>query len=345
MKRALIALVFMAMPAMAAEKWWDFYNRGVNAVRTKNYDVAVTALQRSLAEMPGESGSARARNESIVYVPHFWLGIAKFNLGDIDGALREWKTSEEQGAVQSTQYYSQLRDWVSRAQQQKQRTLDSSAADSKRDANGAVGRAVSAQMDAVAAGANRSDRYRAAQRKLQEAVEAVNSAGTDARSYRRASEIAQQAHDLFATAAEEAKQQKAARPAKPIVIPPPAPPPQPQPLPVQQPAVVASVVTPKPAEDPMRFQLEAAYRAFAAGDLGASEQLLSRILTQRETGEVYLLRGCVRYTRSMLAKQQDTRGATDDFRSALKLNRGLRLDPAAFSPKLIAFFEQIKKQS
>jgi len=46
----------------------------------------------------------------------------------------------------------------------------------------------------------------------------------------------------------------------------------------------------------------------------------------------------------MLAKQQDTRGATDDFRAALKLNRGLRLDPTAFSPKLIAFFEQIKKQ-
>jgi len=350
-KRALIALVIVAMPAMAAEKWWDFYNRGVNAVRTKNYDVAVTALQRSLAEMPSESGSARARNESIVYVPHFWLGIAKFNLGDVDGALREWRTSDEQGAVQSTQYYSQLRDWVARAQQQKQRTLDSSAADSKRDANGAVGRAVSAQMDAVSAGADRSDRYRAAQRKLQEAVEAVNSAGTDARSYRRAAEIAQQAHDLFASAAEEAKHQKAARPAKPIVIAPPTPPPQPQPqpqpqpLPVQQPVVVAAAVTPKPAEDPMRFQLEAAYRAFAAGDLGASEQLLSRILTQRETGEAYLLRGCVRYTRSMLAKQQDTRGATDDFRAALKLNRGLHLDPTAFSPKLIAFFEQIKKQS
>jgi tetratricopeptide (TPR) repeat protein len=382
MKRALIALVFVAMPALAAEKWWDFYNRGVNAVRTKNYDVAVTALQRSLAEMPSESGSARARNESIVYVPHFWLGVAKFNLGDVDGALREWKTSEEQGAVQSTQYYSQLRDWVARAQQQKQRTLDSSAADSKRDANGAVGRAVSAQMDAVSAGADRSDRYRAAQRKLQEAVEAVNSAGTDARSYRRAAEIAQQAHDLFVTAAEEAKQQKAARPAVVMRPPPvkpsvgagapagpaagetPAPTAQRQPVkpsvgagvsagpPAGEtlaathapPVVVASVVTPKPADDPMRFQLEAAYRAFAAGDLGASEQLLSRILTQREAGEVYLLRGCVRYTRSMLAKQQDTRGATDDFRAALKLNRGLRLDPAAFSPKLIAFFEQIKKQ-
>jgi len=27
----------------------------------------------------------------------------------------------------------------------------------------------------------------------------------------------------------------------------------------------------------------------------------------------------------------------------LKLNRALRLDPASFSPKLIAFFEQIRR--
>jgi hypothetical protein len=300
--------------------------------------------------MPAESGSARTRNEVIVYVPHFWLGIAKFNLGDIDAALREFKTSEEQGAVQSTPYYSQLRDWVSRAQQQKQRNLETAAGDSKREANAAVGRAVSAQMDAVAAGAERTDRYRSAQRKLQEAMETAAIAGTNPSSYRRASETAQQAQSLFAAAADEAKQQKASRPA--VVVrpkPKPQPPPEPQPVqvPVPTPApppVLATVVPPKPAEDPTRFQLEAAYRAFASGDLGASEQLLSRILTERETGEAYLLRGCVRYTRSMLGRQPDMRGVTADFRAALKIKPALRLDPAAFSPKLVAFFEQVKKQ-
>lgn len=362
-KLVAIALLAVALPALAADKWWDYYNRGVNAIRAKSYESAADALQRSMAEMPNESGSARTRNEMIVYVPHFWLGIAKFNLGDVDSALREWKTSEEQGVVQSTQYYSQLRDWVARAQQQKQRNLETAASESKREANASVGRAVSAQMDAVAAGADRNDRYRSAQRKLQEAMETVAGAGTDVRSYKRAAEAAQQAHDLFATAAEEAKQQKAARPpavARPqpppkVIVPQPQPQPQPvqvpqpqtvlQPPPAPAPVVVASVVPQKPAEDPTRFQLEAAYRAFAAGDLGASEQLLSRILVQRETGEAYLLRGCVRYTRSILGRQPDMRSATSDFRAALKLNRALRLDRSAFSPKLVAFFEQVKRTS
>jgi DNA polymerase III gamma/tau subunit len=351
MKRMLIAIVLIALPAAAADKWWDYYNRGVTAVRAKNYEAGADALQRSLAEMPAESGSARTRNETIVYVPHFWLGIAKFNLGEIDAALREFKTSEEQGAVQSTPYYSQLRDWVSRAQQQKQRNLETAAGDSKREANAAVGRAVSAQMDAVAAGADRTDRYRSAQRKLQEAMETAANGGTNPSSYRRAAETAQQAQSLFAAAADEAKQQKASRPA--VVVrkptPKPQPPPEPQLAVVPAPApapppVLATMIPNKPAEDPTRFQLEAAYRAFASGDLGASEQLLSRILSDRETGEAYLLRGCVRYTRSMLTRQPDMRGATADFRAALKIKPALRLDPAAFSPKLVAFFEQVKKQ-
>jgi hypothetical protein len=35
-------------------------------------------------------------------------------------------------------------------------------------------------------------------------------------------------------------------------------------------------------------------------------------------------------------------GALADFKSALAQNRGLRLDPQAFSPKLVAYFEQVR---
>src|SRR5438045_8550040 len=104
MRRALALTLLFALPAIAAapEKWFEAYSRGVNAVRAKNYDAAADALGRAVAEMPAESGAARARNEIITYTPHFWLGIAKFNLGDVDGALREWKTPEEQGAAQNS---------------------------------------------------------------------------------------------------------------------------------------------------------------------------------------------------------------------------------------------------
>src|SRR5207247_351545 len=170
-----------------------------------------------------------------------WLGIAKFNLGDLDGALREWKTSEEQGVVQNTPYYAQLREWVGRANSETQRRSENAAAVSKREANAAVGRALSAQTDAVAAGADRSDAYRAAQRKLREALDTNSKAGTDIRIYQRAADLAMQARDLFAGAAVDAKKEKAARP--PAVAR--QTPPQPQPKPIE--IVVPFEPAPAPA--------------------------------------------------------------------------------------------------
>src|SRR6476620_6933865 len=98
MKRAavLLAVLLPALPLAAAEKWWDAYSKGVKAVNAKQYQAGADALQRAIVEMPEESNATRTRNEIITYVPHFFLGIAKFNLGDVDGALREWKTSEDQ---------------------------------------------------------------------------------------------------------------------------------------------------------------------------------------------------------------------------------------------------------
>ncbi|MEK6374212.1 MAG: hypothetical protein AABO58_16115 [Acidobacteriota bacterium] len=437
MKPALALLLLVALPAFAApERWYEAYNRGVNAVRSKNYEAAAEALGRAVAEMPAESAAARARNEIFTYTPHFWLGIAKFNLGDVDGALREWRTSEEQGVVQNTPYYAQLRDWVARANVEKQRRTENAAGDSKREANAAVGKAVSAQMDAVAAGADRTDAYRAAQRKLQEALDTNGKAGVDIRSYKRAADLAVQAREMFVGAADEAKKQKAARPPavarqvqpqpqpKPVEIavpfePPPAPvpvaaiapPPQPQPQPAPQPAPVVEsealvsarlavqnyrrrlldahlptaeaqkldrqlagkpdektiarvaeqvalkekeltkpklveVTAARPAANP-RADLEAAYRAFAAGELTSSDQLLSRLLGSDAGAEAYLLRGCARYTQAMLSRNRDAllAAAAADFRSALKLNRALRLDRAAFSPKLVAYFDQVRRSS
>lgn len=267
MKRLLaLALLVVSLPlAAAAEKWYDAYNRGVAAVNAKNYDAAADAFQHAIAEMPNESGSVRAKNELITYVPHFWLGIAKFNKGDLDGALREWKTSEDQGVVQSTPYYSQLREWVARAQSQKQRNSEtaavSAAAESKNAANGAVTAAVVAQTRAVAAGADRSDAYRTAQRKLQEAMDLFKTGGTDIAKYRRAQDSATQAKELFTGAAEAAKRERESRPVQVAKKePPPAPQPKPQPQPVvvpfeEKPAPVPApvpqpVVVPQPAPAP-----------------------------------------------------------------------------------------------
>ena len=79
--------------------------------------------------------------------------------------------------------------------------------------------------------------------------------------------------------------------------------------------------------------------------LASSEQLLTRVLNQTTVAEAYLLRGCARYTRAMLSRTPDVLlgAAEDDFKAALAQNRGLRLDPSAFSPKLVSFFEEVRK--
>lgn len=453
---ALVLFLLVAWPALAAEKWLDAYNRGVSAVRANNFQVGAQALQHAIEEMPDENASQRVRDQIFTYVPHFWLGIARLNLADPDGALHEWKISEDQGAIQNTPYYAQLRDLIGRANSEKRRRAEGAATPAKQEANGAIGRALSAQMDAVTAGGDRSDTYHAAQRKLGEAKELNVKAGIDVRAYKRAADVAEEARSLFATAADDAKKQRASRPVKPIppqrkpatgemVIPfddipqpkqtvqpqpqprpqPPvpvtqtsAPPlpktelkPQPKPQPLEpQPApesealvavriavqqyrrrlvalnlattdaqrlerqltsgsdaetirgVVeqiaakereldekAAAAARKPVEviapaDPTRGQLEWAYRAFAAGDLTSSDRVLTQLLSANKSAEAYLLRGCSRYTQAMLSRNREPllASATSDIQKALRINRSLRLDRTAWSPKLVAFFEQVK---
>jgi hypothetical protein len=442
MKRLLIAMLVLAtLPLAAADKPGDAYKRGVDAVRAKNYAAGAELLQRAIAENPTENAALRVRNEIITYVPHFWLGIAKLNLDDVNGALRELKTSEDQGVVQSTQYYASLRDWMSRAQSQIQKNSEAGAAESRNAATSAISAAMRAQNDAVAAGADRTDGYRAAQRKLQEAKEQAKEAGTDSRLFRRAADTASQAASMFASTAEAARKERLNRTVQiakqttppiqpqPQPVPPPQPQPQPVSVPVMPPTVTATVADKKPvvAPTPAPVQvesealvdariavqqyrrhlvdsgvasnaqlrevtsiekqlaanasdatirkiidrvasnektlsarvpavktatvsisdptLELAYRAYAAGDLARAEELLSRLLESKRSPEALLLRGCTRYTRSVLSRQPNLAAAASaDLKAALSLNTSLRLDPKSFSPKLVAWFDQVKRQ-
>jgi hypothetical protein len=396
MKRIAMALLFViALPAFAApEKWWEAYARGVAAVNGRNYKVAAEALQKSLVEMPTEGTNVRTRKELITYVPHFWLGIARFNLGDPDGALREWRISEEQGVVARTEYYARMKDWIARAQTEKQRNAQDSASVPKKAADVAISKALEMQLEALSAGGDRAESYLAAQRKLGDARAQFQKAGTNVSAYKSAEQTAQQAAVLFNTAAAEGRKLKAARAAAPPPVRNPAPAPvkvtqaappsakvietPPAPLPktetatlvlseaevtkriaeqeqrrkkleeAQKPVVAATVdvtaasLSPAPAT---RADLRPAYRAFASGDLASSERLLTGILNARSApAEAYLLRGCARYTRAMLSRTPDPLlvAATDDFRAALQRNGSLRLDHNAFSPKLVAFFEQVR---
>ncbi|HEX6159332.1 MAG TPA: hypothetical protein VF111_04140, partial [Thermoanaerobaculia bacterium] len=449
----LVALSLLEPSAYAApEKWFDAYSRGVKAVNAKNYSAGAEALQKAISETPAEGVNVRAGNSLITYVPHFWLGIAKFNLGDVDGALREWNISEQQGVIARTEYYSGMKDWIARAQTEKVRKAEGAAKGPKKQADDAIRKALATQVEALSAGGDRTETYRSAQRKLQEALGQFNKAGTNIDAYKTAEETAGQAWTLFSKAAEEAKALKLARqnaprpqpkqqqaivppprqieitvpveakPAPPPVVVPQQPAPQPQPAEPEveseasvaarisfqkyrgavtkaardhkgnaeilsfvkaqekeserlrqrlerargrdgdlvqigkeaaererslaeriteiRTAAAASAALARPVDEPgdARAGLQTAYRAFAAGDLDTSEQLLTKIVTEAPSPEAYLLRGCARYTRAMLSRTPDAllAEAANDFRQALQRNPRLRLDARAFSPKLVS---------
>lgn len=434
---AAVLAILAAGPLLAADKWWDYYKRGNGATQTNDWSTVSEQMQRAIAEKPSEEFAARARNEILLYVPHFWLGVAKVNLGDTDGALAEFRTSESMGVIQRTQYWPELRKWRSYAEEQKAKNASRQSSDSRKIADLALQKALRGQIQAITAGADRLDSFRAAQRRMTEAREQYNAAGNDRKAYQEAADTATGAYDLFVSAAEEAKKKKLAggktAPPKPVTPATPTPvvttthaeePVNVVVVPVESKVLAearvavqelrrrlsstrpttpelraflrnaqkrtdgwdrelrdkpsdgeveeiaievetlareltlrATAATPEPGEPgtttavvatPLpKAKLQTAYVAFANGNMAGSEQLLEAYLTEhRKEAKAYLLRGCVRYTRAMLSREPESLlpSAEADFRKALELNRSIGLDGKQFSPKLVAFFNEIRKQ-
>lgn len=277
MRRAVLvaALLFFATTVSGAEKWWDAYNRGVAAVNGKSYAAADAALRAAIAENPTESTGVRAGKSIITYVPHFWLGIARFNLGDTDGALREWRISEEQGAVARTAYYSKLKDWEARAQSEKQRDAQKAASGPKKDAETAISRALEMQGTAMSAGGDRTPLYGDAQRKLQEALAQLRNAGTDSAALRVVVQTAQQASTLFSAAADEGKRLRAAAAARPKPV---VPRPKPEPVIVVPMDAPDPVVKPPVPQEPVTVPAPMTSQAKAASEVAV--QTYRRAITQ-----------------------------------------------------------------
>jgi hypothetical protein len=307
MKR-LLAILLFATSAFGAEKWLEAYNRGVAAVNGGKYKAGEDALRQAIVEKPMEGTSIRVGNQIIaVYTPHFFMGIAKFNLGDVDGALREWRISEEQGVITRTEYYSNLKDWVARAQTEKQRNAVSAASTSKKSADAAISRALALQVDALSAGGDRTESYRAAQRKLQEAMSQFQKAGTNIEAYKAAETTAAQATTLFNNAADEGKKLKAAQAARP---------PAPKPAQQQPPAVVQKPVvvqTPPPAPVKSEAQVTAELAVQQLGrDIADAQRATNpavQSLARRESYEVDVLRKLLETSNTDAQFQRVTRSA------------------------------------
>lgn len=250
MRRPLCALVLLlaAVPLLGSTRWWEPYKKGLAAVQASDWATVVSEMEKAITLKRVEELSAKAgRSETLIYIPHFWLGVARYRLGDVEGALRAWDVSQGQGVIQRTQHYADLQSWRARAAAAKTKSVTQGAADSRKIADTALKRALTGQISAVSAGADRLDSYRAALRKLQEAREQFNQAGADPNAYRQAAAAAAQAEKMFAASAEEAKERKARTVPRPVQRQPVPQVAQTSTRPAQTPASVPPSVEPPPA--------------------------------------------------------------------------------------------------
>lgn len=215
---ALLLLFAAASLHAAPEQWADPYDKGLTAAERNEWAAARDFMQKAIAAKPVEQASARNKNRTYVYVPHFWLGLALYQQGDIDGAMREFSTSQSQGVIQNTQYYADLLKWIARVQEEKGKRERAAATDVRKLADTAIQNATLSRGDAMLAGGDRTEDFQKGKRLLEEAIRMYDDAGTDQASFKKVAQDANQARQLFesvAKAAKSAQQRPVTRPQPP----------------------------------------------------------------------------------------------------------------------------------
>lgn len=436
MRRSLLllaVLVLAASPMSGADSWADYYKRGLKAVEAQDWTQVKASMESAITLKPAAQKPARWKNETLTYVPHFYLGVALFQLGDVDGALEAFRVSESQGVIQRSELWRDQRRWEAEAQKAKGRSAIEAVSDVRKAAENAISSAMIAQAGAVGAGADRSEDFQKATRLLSDATAALDKAGTDQAAFKQAEQKANDAKTLFEAAQKSVRTRPAARPpAKPAVDPEkaaeaarlaqeledqraqirtkladlngrlneaeagypddaefqtfvlnsrsqseqwtamlPATDDKAELQRISQSvtssiedlaqqtaalrAAAAAKAEPPPAveKDESRTpeavtranaNLRRAWSAYVKGDIDGCAKIANDVVESRAgSSDAYVLRGIASYTSAMTLEREDLlERAAADFATAVRLNRAAKIDKRHFSPKLVAFFEQIK---
>lgn len=103
----LAAAVAAAGPVRADPA--ESYRQGLAAIEAGSWAAVARWMGEAIAEQPGESRRiALDGNRFANYLPHYYLGVARYQLGDCAGALRAWEASTSQGVVQGLDEYGML---------------------------------------------------------------------------------------------------------------------------------------------------------------------------------------------------------------------------------------------
>lgn len=94
-----VALVLL-LAAPARADYREAYEQVLRAAERGAWSEAARLAEAAIAEAPQESRSVRLYGMRFVpYLPHYYLGLARYQQGDCAGALSAWETSESQGVI------------------------------------------------------------------------------------------------------------------------------------------------------------------------------------------------------------------------------------------------------
>ncbi len=103
------AAIFALGLGAASADYRASYEKGIKAIDNKDWTGAIDALRAAAAEKSVEGERILIYGMRFKpYLPHYYLGLAYFNTGDCQAAMKAWAESERQGAVRETAEYKTL---------------------------------------------------------------------------------------------------------------------------------------------------------------------------------------------------------------------------------------------
>lgn len=349
--RSLFPLLLLAASTAHAD-YKSTYQDGVKAASGKNWRLVQSKMNEAIAENP--TPQSRLRMYGMVfepYVPHYYLALAAYNLGDCPGALRALSASGHSAALQESgkgvlqQSQQQILTACKRAAPPVSPvvpppvtpvnpTLPAAELSAAQSAVSGLQRELASVSSLYQQPALRNNPAASKLAGLKSQVATLELDLAQARTANDAALLARVRSSSASLGSELAglkrTGQQLAQAATPVVVPPVVTPPVATPPP---PVVVAR--TPAPAA------LRQLAESYFKGDLASVERADLASLTDKALAQALLLRAAARYSLYMQTGEQNADQLSKvraDLRQAKQAQPGLRPSPRYFSPRLIQLF-------
>jgi tetratricopeptide (TPR) repeat protein len=104
----LLLAAALTVQVSGAASYRKLYNRGLEAIAAKQWQTAASLMLEAIEIQSDADPQLSRTRRGLPYVPHYYFGLALFELGDCYGAVAAWTDSESQGVIKSFDLYQVL---------------------------------------------------------------------------------------------------------------------------------------------------------------------------------------------------------------------------------------------